>query len=267
MTRVPLFQVDAFAPGPFTGNPAAVVVLAQWPDDATLLAVAAENNLSETAFIVPDGDAWALRWFTPATEVDLCGHATLAAGFVVGERLRPGTDRVAFDSRAGRLTVWREGEAWCLDMPADPPAPVTPPDGLAPALGVPAHAIEAVRAGRFLMVALPDAGAVRALAPDFAALAALDTAAVLPTAPGDGVDFVSRCFAPGLGIPEDPVTGSAHAVLVPYWAARLGRTRLEAHQLSARGGRLACRLDGDRVVAGGPATLYLEGMITLEAQP
>ena len=262
--RLPLYQVDAFAEGPFSGNPAAVVLLDHWLPDATLMAIAAENNLSETAFLVPEGKRYALRWFTPTVEMDLCGHATLAAGYVVLSRLRCGTDAVEFQTRrAGILTVVGQGSQLLLDLPARPPMPVAAPDALMTALG-PARPRE-VLAARDYLVVYERAADVAALAPDFAMLGTLDRA-VIVTAPGggpgsEGVDFVSRFFAPTHGIDEDPVTGSAHCTLVPYWAKRLGTDRLDAVQLSARRGRLSCRLAGDRVSLGGRVMPYLEGTI------
>lgn len=259
--RLPIYQVDAFADAAFAGNPAAVVPLDAWLPDATLLAIAAENNLSETAFFVRDGDRCELRWFTPAVEVDLCGHATLATAFVIGTILEPGRDRFSFATRqAGVLTVAREGVRFVLDFPARPPSPVDQHPDLLGALGGPAPA--AVLGARDYLVVYDDAEVVRTLTPDMGRLAALDRFAVSVTAPGEnGVDFVSRFFAPAKGIPEDPVTGSAHCTLIPYWARRLGRTTLSARQVSARGGNLACGLDGDRVKIGGTAVLYLEGVI------
>ncbi|HYH37830.1 MAG TPA: PhzF family phenazine biosynthesis protein [Azospirillum sp.] len=259
--RLPIYQVDAFADAVFAGNPAAVVPLEAWLPDATLLAIAAENNLAETAFFVRDGVGCELRWFTPAVEVDLCGHATLATAFVIATILEPGRERLEFGTRqAGTLTVTREGERFVLDFPARPPSAVEPHPDLLPALGGPKPA--AVLAGRDYLVVYDDAAAVRELTPDMARLGALDRAAVCVTAPGaEGLDFVSRFFAPGVGIPEDPVTGSAHCTLIPYWAQRLGKTTLSARQVSARGGNLACELAGDRVKIGGTAVLYLEGVI------
>lgn len=262
--RLPLYQVDAFTDRVFAGNPAAVVPLESWLPDAQLQAIAAENNLAETAYFLRSDDVYELRWFTPAVEVDLCGHATLAAAFVISTLLEPGRDRLDFLTRqAGTLTVTRDGDRFTLDFPSRPAAPVASPDpGLLAALGGPAPA--AVLAGRDYLVVYEDEAAVRALTPDMAALAKLDRFAVCVTAPGTGeVDFVSRLFAPAQGIPEDPVTGSTHCTLIPYWAERLGKTALSARQVSARGGELACALAGDRVRIGGKAVLYLEGRITV----
>ena len=259
--RLPIYQVDAFTDAVFAGNPAAVVPLESWLPDATLQAIAAENNLAETAFFVRGGGSCELRWFTPLVEVDLCGHATLASAIVIATVLEPGRERFAFATRqAGELTVTREGERFILDFPVRPAAPLTPPPDLLTALGGPAPA--AVLAGRDYLVVYDDPAVVRDLAPDMARLATLDRFAVSVTAPGeDRVDFVSRFFAPAQGIPEDPVTGSAHCTLIPYWAERLGKTVLSARQVSARGGNLACELAGDRVKIGGTAVLYLEGAI------
>ncbi|HYH18577.1 MAG TPA: PhzF family phenazine biosynthesis protein [Azospirillum sp.] len=258
--RLPIYQVDAFADAVFAGNPAAVVPLESWLPDERLLAIAAENNLSETAFVVPAGADYAIRWFTPAVEVDLCGHATLAAAFAVATAIDPGRERIDFRSRqAGRLTVERQGDLFVLDFPSRPAARTDVPPGLVAALG--GVEPEAVLRARDILVVCRDDETVRAIQPDMARLAALGDA-VCVTAPGtDGADFVSRFFAPAQGIPEDPVTGSAHCTLIPYWAARLGKTKLSARQVSARGGALACEQRGDRVKIGGKAVLYLEGTI------
>ncbi|MEC4591085.1 MULTISPECIES: PhzF family phenazine biosynthesis protein [Nitrospirillum] len=265
--RLPIYQIDAFTSAAFGGNPAAVVPLDTWLPDATLQAIAMENNLSETAFFVPPGPqddgAWGLRWFTPAVEVDLCGHATLATAHLMMNILHPGTERVVFRTqKAGLLTVVREEGRLTLDFPARPPqTPDRVHDGLIAALGGPAPV--AILAARDYLVVYDDAAAVRALTPDMAGLLGIDRFAVIVTAPGDepGVDFVSRFFAPAKGVPEDPVTGSAHCTLIPYWAQRLNADRLSARQVSRRGGALTCRLDGDRVRIGGDAVLFLEGYI------
>ena len=260
--HTPLYQIDAFAEGPFTGNPAAVCPLEAWLPDAVMQQIAAENNLSETAFFVPEGEGYRLRWFTPTTEVDLCGHATLASAFVVFRWLKPERSKVTFATQqAGPLTVSRDGELLALDFPARPPAPCPMPEGLAAALG---RAPTVVLAARDYLAVYETADQIAALTPDFPAIAALDRFAVITTAPGtDGVDFVSRFFAPARGVDEDPVTGSAHCTLIPYWAERLGKTRLQARQLSRRGGALSCAMRGDRVTIAGRALLYLEGIITI----
>jgi PhzF family phenazine biosynthesis protein len=260
---VPFYQVDAFASAPFRGNPAAVVLLDSWPDDELLQAVAAENNLSETAFLVPAESSEAdyeLRWFTPATEVDLCGHATLASGFVVLRDLPGEGDNVYFASRSGRLGVRRSGDLYTLDFPANPPEPANDRrDAVAAALG--ARPAEVHRGGSFWLAVFGDAGTIAALSPDAAATAALGGVGVIASAPGEQVDVVSRFFAPQAGIDEDPVTGSAHTVLTPFWAERLGKRELQARQISARGGELACRLNGDRVAIGGRCQLVIAGRL------
>jgi len=263
--EIPLFQVDAFTTRAFAGNPAAVCPLEAWLPDPLMQAIAGENNLSETAFFVPEADGFRLRWFTPTHEVDLCGHATLASAFVVFNVLEPARARIAFTTRSGVLTVERAGEHLEMDFPSLPPSPLpAPPAAVAAALGaVPVAALEA----RSLVAVFEDAQAVRQLRPDLGALAALDWPSVMVTAPGDGVDgeadFVSRFFAPGLGVPEDPVTGSAHCTLAPYWGRRLGKSVLRARQVSARGGELICELRGERVRLIGDAVLVLRGTILL----
>src|SRR6266542_5599006 len=259
--RLPLYQIDAFAEGPFTGNPAAVCPLEAWLPDPVMQQIAAENNLSETAFFVPEGEDYRLRWFTPTTEVDLCGHATLASAFVVFGWLKPERNEVTFATQqAGPLTVTRDGDLLALDFPARPPMSCPAPPGLGQALGRPPTTVLAARDYLAVYEAADD---IRALAPDFAAIAGLDRFAVIATAPGtDGIDFVSRFFAPARGVNEDPVTGSSHCTLIPYWAERLGKSRLEARQLSRRGGTLSCAMRGDRVTIAGRALLYLEGIIS-----
>jgi PhzF family phenazine biosynthesis protein len=264
--RLPLYHIDAFVTDrPFSGNPAAVCPLDAWLPDEVMQAIAAENNLSETAFFVPEGEGYRLRWFTPTTEVDLCGHATLAAAFVVFGWLQPGRDLVQFRTeKAGLLSVTRDGELLALDFPARPAMRCAAPAALKTALG---KAPREVLAARDYLVVYDSGDEVAALRPDFAAVAALDRFAVIVTAPGPGggdrVDFVSRFFAPARGVDEDPVTGSSHCTLIPYWAGRLGKNRLEARQLSRRGGALSCRLDGERVSIAGRALPYLEGWITI----
>lgn len=260
---LPCFQVDAFASRPFVGNPAGVCPLSAWLPDPVMQAVAAENAVAETAFFVPrpDGD-FDLRWFTPEVEVDLCGHATLASAFLLFEHLEPERTRVRFHTRSGPLEVEREAGGLAMDLPSRPPLPLPGAlEAIGRALGRKPSA--AFRARDFMAV-FDSAADVRALQPDLAAVAALDTFAVIVTAPGgpdDGVDFVSRFFAPAKGVPEDPVTGSAHSTLVPYWAERLGRTHLRARQISRRGGDLACELRGERVRLVGQAVLVKTGAI------
>ncbi len=263
--RIPFTQVDAFADAPFTGNPAAVMPLAAWLADDVLLKIAQENNLSETAFLVAADDADAdfeLRWFTPAAEVVLCGHATLASGHVVLSS-DPALLKVRFRTRnAGMLEVARKDDGYALSLPAWGPSPRTIP-GLVEALGITAPADILWHEHGYALIVVEDEGTVRDLAPDQRALAALEPMVAVVTAPGTKTDIVSRVFTPAYGIDEDPVTGSAHALAVPYWAKRLGRDTMTAFQASARGGHLTCRLDGDRVVLGGQCVTVIEGTFLL----
>ena len=253
-----MFQVDAFTDNLFGGNPAAVVPLEKWLPDEVLQAIAAENNLSETAFTVPKGGGFGLRWFTPLLEVDLCGHATLATAFVLFNEGIVTGDRVTFESQSGALAVEREGDFLSLDFPARPPSPIASPPGLSEALRAEPREVHRTRD---LLVLFDTEDEVTALDPDFVRLAALDAFAVIVTAPGRNVDFVSRFFAPRAGINEDPVTGSAHCTLIPFWAARLGKRELHALQLSKRRGELFCEMRGDRVKISGRAVEYLRGEI------
>lgn len=256
---LPLFQIDAFADAVFAGNPAAVCPLHSWLPDDRMQAIAAENNLSETAFFVPERDGYALRWFTPAAEVDLCGHATLASAFLVFERLRPDLRSVAFSTRvSGTLTVTRDGDFLVMDFPRWDAEPVAEDPAVAASLGA---APRTLLNGPDLMAVFDDETAVRGISPDLAAVARLPARGIVVTAPGRDVDFVSRFFAPAVGIDEDPVTGSAHCLLAPYWADRLGRNDLVGHQVSRRGGIVRCTVAGDRVHLAGRAVLYLEGTI------
>ncbi|HKD23144.1 MAG TPA: PhzF family phenazine biosynthesis protein [Rhizomicrobium sp.] len=260
--RAPIYQLDAFTSRRFAGNPAAVMLLESYPADALLQAIAEENNLSETAFVVPEGKDYRIRWFTPAVEVPLCGHGTLAAGAVIMERVAPERRRVTFHSLSGPLHVSRTGDAYALDFPQRPAAEVAEPPGLAEALGI--KPVEVFADAFNYTALLADARAVRTLAPDIEAIARLDRTGLIVTAPGDGpYDIVSRYFAPAKGIAEDPVTGGAHCMLVPYWAKRLGKTSLYAFQASRRGGELRCRLMGDRVELRGACAFYLEGTVSL----
>jgi PhzF family phenazine biosynthesis protein len=256
--RTRIYQLDAFATRRFTGNPAAVMPLEAFPADAVMQAVAAENNLSETAFLVPDGKDYRLRWFTPAVEVPLCGHGTLATAAVVMERLEPLRDTVVFHTLSGPLTVKRANGRYVMDFPARFTEAVDAPAGLAKALG--ATPLE-VTADRFNYLALMDSvKTVRELVPDSAAIARLDRSGVIVTAAGDeSFDFVSRYFAPAKGVAEDPVTGGAHCALTPYWEKRLGKTAFHAFQASRRGGEIWCRLNGERVELEGSCMFYLEG--------
>jgi predicted PhzF superfamily epimerase YddE/YHI9 len=258
--KLPLHQVDAFTSDVFGGNPAAVVLLEDWLSDEILQSIAAENNLSETAFVVARQDPCPLRWFTPTVEVDLCGHATLAAAHVLFAHHFPARREVTFHTRSGDLGVERDGRLLFMDFPSRPARPIDCTASLAAAIG--AHPREALLA-RDLLAVFDSADDVREFQPDFSRIAALDAFALIVTAPGDGggVDFVSRFFAPRAGVFEDPVTGSAHCTLIPYWARRLGRTRLAARQLSRRGGEVLCELRGDRVRIGGAVAEYLRGEI------
>ncbi|MBI3374323.1 MAG: PhzF family phenazine biosynthesis protein [Betaproteobacteria bacterium] len=258
--RLPLFQIDAFTSQLFGGNPAAVVLLDEWLSDSVLAAIAAENNLAETAFVIRRDGVIPLRWFTPTVEMDLCGHATLAAADVLFRHYLPSADKLTFSTRSGNLIVTRDGGRLAMDFPARPGKPVAIAESLVSALG--ARPREAFLA-RDLLAVFDSESEVRALRPDFTRVASLDAFAVIVSAPGESVDFVSRFFAPRAGVPEDPVTGSAHCTLVPYWAARLGKAELAAKQLSMRGGDLWCRLAGDRVVISGCAVEYLRGEITV----
>jgi PhzF family phenazine biosynthesis protein len=256
-----LWIVDAFAAAPFAGNPAAVCVADAFPDPGLMQAIAAENNLSETAFVVRAGPAWEIRWFTPAVEVGLCGHATLAAAWVILERVAPGTKRVRFESAAGPLGARVSDGDVVLDFPSRPPEAAADAEAVTRALG--AAPVSCWRAADNHLALLGSEAAVAAVAPDPRRVAELGGTGLIVTAAGDEVDFVSRYFAPAVGVTEDPVTGSAHCTLIPFWSRRLERDALEARQISARGGVLRCRDRGDRVDIGGPARLYLEGRISL----
>jgi PhzF family phenazine biosynthesis protein len=259
--KLPLYQVDAFASRLFSGNPAAVVPLERWLDDRTLQSIAAENNLSETAFLVGGKGSYHIRWMTPEDEVDLCGHATLASAWVVFNEIERGRTEVDFRSQSGPLRVTADGGRLALDFPSRPPEPADDSlAGLAEALGARPRA---ALASRDFLAVYGHEDEVRALEPDMAKVAVLDRMAVIATAPGRDCDFVSRFFVPSLGIPEDPVTGSAHCTLVPYWSKRLGKTSLFARQVSARGGELWCEDRGERVTIAGRCVKYLEGAIEL----
>lgn len=260
MPTLDIFQIDAFADAVFRGNPAAVCPLTEWLPEEVMQAIAAENNLSETAFFVPANDGYDLRWFTPALEVELCGHATLATAYLILTRLTPGDDAVEFETRSGRLTVTRDGDRFFLDFPAYRGEEVACPPYLSAGLGV---VPRAVVAGPNYMAVLETEADVAGLRPDMAALEKLHPRGVIVTAPGKMCDFVSRYFGPSFGVPEDPVTGSAHCMLIPYWAKRLEKLSLDARQISARGGRLWCEDRGDRAGIGGTAVMYLEGRITV----
>ena len=259
--KLPIYQVDAFASEVFRGNPAAVVPYTEPLSVELMQSIAMENNLSETAFIQRSGAShYGIRWFTPTVEVDLCGHATLAAAHVVVSELEPGVPRVVFNSGVGLLEVESRDGNLILDFPSRPPRPVETPSALVEAMG---KAPLEVLKSRDLVLVYESEAEVAALRPDFRKLAAASTFGVLATARSNRADFVSRCFFPAVGIDEDPVTGSAHCSLIPFWADRLGKTSLTAHQRSARGGELFCELKGDRVLIGGRAVPYLKGEITV----
>jgi PhzF family phenazine biosynthesis protein len=260
--KIPIYQVDAFTSTVFSGNPAAVCILDEWIDDRRLQAIAAENNLSETAYLVSGKNDFELRWFTPRTEVALCGHATLASAFVQFVCLKWNKDTIRFQTRkSGQLMVTKRGENLEMDFPARPAYSQDPPDGLSHSLGVAPEKVYGSEED--LMVVLDSEKAVVEVQPDFAALEQMDCRGIIITARGDHCDFVSRFFAPRVGVPEDPVTGSAHCVLIPYWAAVLDKKELYARQVSKRGGELFCGLADARVRISGKAALYLEGTIMI----
>ncbi len=256
--KIKLYQIDAFTSKVFAGNPAAVCPLESWPGDSIMQSIAHENNLSETAFFVPVNDGFHLRWFTPKTEVELCGHATLASAFVLFNLPGYAENRIRFETLSGDLFVWRRGNELELDFPAKPPVKCDVPELLVEALGV--EPLE-LYTNEDYVVLLSSEQEVKSIAPDFKTLCNIDTRGTIITAPGDSVDFVSRFFAPKYGIDEDPVTGSAHCVLTPFWAERLGRNKMTARQVSARGGDLACELAGSRVKITGSAVQYMQGEI------
>jgi len=252
--ELPIYQVDAFASGPFRGNPAAICPLEAWLPDALMQSIAEENNLAETAFYVPEGKGFRIRWFTPAVEVDLCGHATLAAASVIAQ------PTVTFQSRSGELTVTSDNDRYTLDFPSIPPVAAAEPLGLFAALGaIPTTFLKAKKC----VCIFDHEDQVRALTPDMMALSKVDCFGTIVTAPGTDCDFVSRMFAPAVGINEDPVTGSAHSTLIPYWSQRLGKQDMFARQISKRGGELWCEARGSRVGIGGHVVRYLEGRISV----
>ncbi|MFH1852535.1 MAG: PhzF family phenazine biosynthesis protein [Candidatus Neomarinimicrobiota bacterium] len=257
--RIPYYQVDAFTGSVFAGNPAGVCPLTEWPVDELLQSIAAENNLSETAFFVREGDHFHLRWFTPVVEVNLCGHATLATAFVLFNKLNFPGEHLRFRSLSGELNVTRAGDLLTLDFPAQPARPVAAPPELTAGLGQEPQAV--LKAVDYLVV-YESAAQVRSLHPRMDILADFSRG-VIATAPGEDCDFVSRFFAPAVGIPEDPVTGSAHTTLTPYWSQRLDKKQLHARQISVRGGELYCTDRGDRVAIAGRAVIFLEGEISI----
>jgi len=260
--KIPIYQVDAFTSDVFSGNPAAVCILGSWLDDNMLQSIAAENNLSETAFLVRNDDGFDIRWFTPTTEVTLCGHATLASAFVLLTCLDWSENEIRFCTReSGQLTVGRRSDLLEMDLPSRSIHNQVAAPGLKEALG--ATPMTILGSVEDLLVVLESEKAVQELQPDFSALERVECRGVIVTSRGSRSDFVSRFFAPWVGIPEDPVTGSAHCVLVPYWSSELHKKELHAFQISKRGGELFCVHAGDRVKISGKAVLYLEGVITL----
>ncbi len=253
------YIVDAFSDTLFKGNPAGVCLPDKPLSDEQMQSIAFENNLSETAFVTEQDGAYSLRWFTPSVEIDLCGHATLASTYVLS-LLNPGIDRFVFQTKSGLLTVMRSGEDFFLDFPSRLPAPCDKPHTLEDALGV--DVIE-THSARDLLVVLKSQSAVLEVKPDFKLIKQMDVHGVIVTAKGDDIDFVSRFFAPSVGVNEDPVTGSAHCTLIPFWSRRLGKKEMTARQLSQRGGSLRCVDEGERVSIGGKAVLYLQGEIML----
>ncbi len=262
MMNLQIFQVDAFTSRPFGGNPAAIIPLTEWLPTETMQSIALENNLSETAFFVSKDGFYELRWFTPTFEIDLCGHATLASAYVLYELLGEKAEILKFQTKSGVLTVERGNGRLVLDFPSRRAEPCEIPAGLIEAIGK--MPTEVLRARDYLLV-YESEDEVKTIRPDFAAMLKIDTHAVIVTAPGADSDFVSRFFAPEVGVFEDPVTGSAHCTLIPYWAEKVGKNEMFARQVSARGGELFCELVGDRVKIGGNATLYLKGEIYVEA--
>ncbi len=255
-----LYQIDAFASELFEGNPAAVCPLDNWLPDDLMQKIAAENNLSETAFFVPKGNGFHIRWFTPTNEVDLCGHATLASSFVIFNILDYDQNIIEFESKSGLLKVIKDGDNLILNFPAQPPTPCATPQEIINALNI--IPIECLKSEDFIVV-LNDESDVRNVEPNFEELKKLGLRGVIITAQSKKYDFVARCFFPGLGINEDPVTGSAYTQLAPYWATKLGKDLFNAKQLSARGGELTCELYKDRVLISGKAVMYLEGKINV----
>ncbi|MCX5840958.1 MAG: PhzF family phenazine biosynthesis protein [Deltaproteobacteria bacterium] len=259
--RIKQYQVDAFTARAFEGNPAAVCPLESWLDDGLLQAIAEENNLSETAFFVPSGKGFKLRWFTPVAEVDLCGHATLATAHILFETLGYDKKSITFETRSGDLVVARKGNLLEMNFPSLPPVPIAIPGALIAGLGQ--RPVAVFSAVDYLAV-FECEETVRAIVPEHSLLRQLDLRGVIVTAPGSAVDFVSRFFAPKLGIPEDPVTGSAHCTLTPYWAKRLDKNLLTAKQISKRGGYVTCEMKGDRVALSGSAVTFMQSEIVIE---
>ncbi|UTA80646.1 PhzF family phenazine biosynthesis protein [Halomonas sp. XH26] len=262
--NIDLYQVDAFASKPFEGNPAAVCPLETWLDDALLQAIATENNLSETAFFVPTESGYHLRWFTPSVEVDLCGHATLAAAWVIFNVLGDSAETLQFETRSGQLLVQRDGNELAMDFPAKIVEPLAMETEVKAGLGI--NEIEALLISDDIVVVVNDVQLIESLAPDMQQLKRLPGRGIVVTAKGSDVDFVSRWFGPKVGVEEDPVTGSAHTSLAPYWAKKLGKQQLTARQGGARKGALSCEIEGDRVIIKGRVAPYLKGVITQPSQ-
>lgn len=257
--KLQIFQADAFATSLFKGNPAAVVPLTEWLADETMQQIAAENNLSETAFFIPEGDHFHIRWFTPKAEVKLCGHATLATAHVLFNELNFRGGQIEFDSQSGILTVKKVGDKLQLDFPADFARETEAVPVFAEAFGV--HPLATFKGKTDYLLLFDSEETIRNFQPDISLLLTTDARGIMVTAKGNDVDFVSRFFAPAVGVNEDPVTGSAHTTLIPFWAKRLNKTEMTALQLSARGGQLWCTLSGDRVLIAGKAVTYLKGEI------
>jgi PhzF family phenazine biosynthesis protein len=260
--RIPYYQVNAFTSQTFGGNPAGVCILRQWLPDDLLQRIAAENNLSETAFLVPRDGFFDLRWMTPAAEVDLCGHATLASAYVLFSELKHREPCIHFQTKSGRLSASLRDDLIELDFPSRPPVPCRASETLIRALG--AKPPELLKSRDYFAV-FGSQSEVASLSPDMELVRSIDCLGLIVTAPGDAADFVSRFFAPAVGVPEDPVTGSAHSSLIPYWAERLGKTELFARQISKRGGELYCRSLGDRVGIGGKSVTYSRGELEISA--
>ena len=258
--KIPLYQIDAFSSHIFSGNPAAVCPLKEWLEDSLLQAIAQENNLSETAFFVPEGNGYHIRWFTPVAEVDLCGHATLASAFVIFNYFDTSSGHVSFNSKSGSLTVVQEEELLSMDFPSRPPVLCEAPKELLDGIGK--EPLEVLCSEDYVAVFSREDDIVE-LNPDMAILKKLDLRGVIVTARGKNVDFVSRFFAPKFGVNEDPVTGSAHCALIPYWANKLNKKNLHAYQVSQRGGELFCKDCGNRVIISGRAVQFMEGSITI----
>jgi PhzF family phenazine biosynthesis protein len=255
-----IYQVDAFTEKVFGGNPAAIIPLAHWLDEGLMQQIAMENNLSETAYFVKEEDVYAIRWFTPEYEINLCGHATLASAYIIKNFIELHLQEINFSTqKAGSLKAYAEDGTYTLDFPSRMPVACDVPEGLLPCLGI-SNAVEVLRSRDYFVV-LPNEEAVRNVEPDYTLMKELDSIGVIVTAKGHEADVVSRCFYPGAGIPEDPVTGSAHCNIVPYWSEKFGKTKLFCQQISPRHGALHCKLEGDRVLMSGNCVLYLEGKI------